>query len=646
MLVTLTDGRQKLFSHPVTIQAAIAAIDQGLANKMVAASLNGCVKDTSTSIQEDVLLEVITAEDPAGLSIVRHSAAHLLAQAVKKLFPEAKMAIGPVIEDGFYYDFSFHRAFTPDDLKIIEKTMQELVKADLAVARQVYTRDDALHLFERLNETYKVEMIRGIPDSESLTVYQQGDFLDLCRGPHVPRTGFLKAVRLTKVAGAYWRGDSRNEMLQRIYGTAWADQHALSLYLKRLEEAEKRDHRVIGKKMSLFHFQQEAPGNVFWHPNGWTMVRLIRQYIRHFVESVGYQEVHTPQLVELSLWEKSGHLAKFDQDMFICHSENHHFAIKPMSCPCHVQIFKQGLKSYRDLPVRYAEFGSCHRNEPSGTLHGLMRLRAFTQDDGHIFCMEDQIEAEVLAFIGQLQKAYAYFGFKDILYILSTRPEKRVGEETKWDQAEQALAKALDAAGVPWKTAPGEGAFYGPKIEFSLQDCLGRVWQCGTVQVDFSTAQRLEAYYIDREGTKAYPVMLHRAILGSVERFLGILLEHYIELPLWLAPVQVVLMNITDQQASYVSSLTAQLQKGGFRAKADLRNEKIGYKIREHTITRVPYQVIIGDREMSDRTLSVRRLSGDQGVSGDRAGSVTVEEFLAHLHKQVELYQADEVTEH
>ncbi len=628
--ITLADGSQKAFSQALTVQAVAESIAAGLARAAVAGEVDGQLVDTSFPIEQDADVKIITGKDDAGLEVIRHSTAHLLAQAVKALFPSAQVTIGPVIENGFYYDFAFERAFTPDDLKAIEGKMKELAKANFTVERKVLSREEAIKLFENMGEHYKVEIIKEIPEGETVTAYQQGDFIDLCRGPHVPRTGLLKAFKLTKLAGAYWRGDSNNEMLQRVYGTAWADKQDLKDYLHRLEEAEKRDHRVLAKKMDLFHFQPEAPGNVFWHPNGWTIVRAIRDYIRQMLIKAGYQEINTPQLVDGKLWELSGHKAKFDDDMFMSSSENREYIIKPMNCPCHVQVFKQGVTSYRDLPIRYAEFGSCHRNEPSGTLHGLMRLRGFVQDDAHIFCMESQIQEEVSAFIDQIHTLYKDFGFTEVIHKLSTRPEKRVGSDEVWDKAEKALEVALNNKGVEWELQPGEGAFYGPKIEFSLRDCLGRVWQCGTIQVDFSMPERLGAHYIAEDGSKQPPVMLHRAMLGSTERFLGVLLEHYGgKLPLWLAPVQVVIMNITDRQAEYVQKIEKTLQKSGFRAKSDLRNEKIGFKIRGHTIARVPYQVVIGDRELENEQLAVR------GPDGSESTVMTLDDFVAKLKAEV-----------
>jgi threonyl-tRNA synthetase len=628
--ITLADGSQKAFSDALTVQAVAESIASGLARAAVAGEVDGQLVDTSFPIEQDADVKIITGKDEAGLEVIRHSAAHLLAQAVKELFPKAQVTIGPVIENGFYYDFALERPFTPDDLKQVEAKMKELAKANLTVERKVLSRDEAIALFTEMGEHYKVQIIKEIPAGETVTTYKQGDFIDLCRGPHVPRTGLLKAFKLTKLAGAYWRGDSNNEMLQRVYGTAWADKQGLKDYLHRLEEAEKRDHRILAKKMDLFHFQPEAPGNVFWHPNGWTIVRVIRNYIRDMLVKAGYQEINTPQLVDGKLWELSGHKAKFDDDMFMSSSENREYIIKPMNCPCHVQVFKQGVTSYRDLPIRLAEFGSCHRNEPSGTLHGLMRLRGFVQDDAHIFCMESQVQEEVGAFIDQIHKLYKDFGFTDVIHKLSTRPEKRVGSDEVWDKAEQALELALNNKDVEWELQPGEGAFYGPKIEFSLRDCLGRVWQCGTIQVDFSMPERLGANYIAEDGSKQPPVMLHRAMLGSTERFLGVLLEHYGgKLPLWLAPIQVVIMNITDRQAEYVQKIEKTLQKSGFRVKSDLRNEKIGFKIRGHTIARVPYQVVIGDRELENEQLAVR------GPDGSESTVMTLSDFVAKLSEEV-----------
>lgn len=631
LVIKLPDGSIKEFSEPVTAQKVAESICDGLAKSALAAKVDGRLVDTSYLIEEDTAFEIITDKDPEGLKIIRHSVAHLLAHAVKELFPTALITVGPVIQDDFYYDFVFERSFSQEDLEKIERKMHEIVKADLMVEQKLLTREEALTLFGGMNEKYKVEIIKDIPEGEILTVYQQGNFIDLCRGPHVPRTGLLKAFKLTKLGGAYWRGNSKNEMLQRIYGTAWADTKALKSHLSSLEEAKQRDHRVLGKKMDLFHFQAESPGNVFWHPKGWSIILQMREYISNLTQKYGYQEVNTPQLIEAKLWNKSGHLEKFSDDIFSFPMRPQQYVIKPMSCPAHVQIFNQGIKSYRDLPIRYSEFGICHRNEPSGTLHALMRLRGFVQDDGHIFCTEEQIRGEMLAFIDQLHEVYADFGFHEVIHKLSTRPEKRVGSDEVWTKAEQALAEALDEKGIDWEILPGGGAFYGPKIEFSLRDCLGRIWQCGTAQVDFSISKRLGAYYVDKDGLKKTPVMVHRAMLGSFERFLGILLEEYAgKLPLWLAPVQVVVMNITNWQANYVKKIVENLQNLGIRTTSDLRNEKIGFKIRECAIARVPYQVIIGDREVADKTLAVRALENDH-----KSTDLTFEEFARQLQAEI-----------
>jgi len=625
LTIILPDGSKREFQHPVTALQVAESISPNLAKATVAAVVNDQLVDATLLIEKDATIKLITDRDDASLEVIRHSSAHLLAHAVKALFPTAQVTIGPVIEDGFYYDFAF-RAFTPEDLEKIEAKMTELAKANFTVTRKVISRNEAIKLFEGMGEHYKVQIIRDIPENEMLTIYEQDDFVDLCRGPHVPRTGLLKAFKLTKLAGAYWRGDSKNEMLQRVYGTAWQDSKKLKEYLDRIEEAKKRDHREIAKKMDLFHLQQEAPGMIFWHPNGWTMVNVMRDRIREVLRKGGYQEINTPQLVDVSLWEQSGHMAKFDAGIFTSESENRNYAVKPMNCPCHIQVYKQGIKSYRDLPIRYAEFGCCHRNEPSGTLHGIMRLRGFVQDDAHIFCTEEQIQSEVAAFIDQLHGLYKDFGFTDILYKLALRPEKRVGSDAIWDKAEKALADALDAKSLIYDRLPGEGAFYGPKIEFHLRDCLGRTWQCGTVQIDFSMPERLEAHYIDENGEKKPPVMIHRAMLGSTERFLGILIEHYAgHFPIWLAPVQAVVMNITDKQIEYVDKVTKKLQNLGFRVNADLRNEKIGFKIREHTIARVPYQLVIGDREVESETVSVR------ACGSDKSEAMTLDTFVEKL---------------
>jgi len=609
--VTLPDNSQRHYERAVTVAEIAADIGAGLARAALAGKVDGRLVDTSHLIAEDARLAIVTDRDEEGLEILRHSAAHLLAQAVKSLFPAAQVTIGPVIADGFYYDFAFERPFTPEDLQAIEKKMMALAAADLPVIRSEMSREEAIGFFLEMGEAYKAGIIEAIPAHEILSLYRQGDFVDLCRGPHVPSTGRLKAFKLTKLAGAYWRGDSRNEMLQRIYGTAWPNKKALKAYLHRLEEAEKRDHRKIGRQLDLYHTQEEAPGMVFWHDKGWVIYRAVEHYIREQLQHHDYQEVRTPQIVDRSLWEKSGHWEKFSADMFTTQVENRDYAVKPMNCPCHVQIFNQGVKSYRDLPLRMAEFGSCHRNEPSGTLHGLMRLRNFVQDDAHIFCTEDQIQSEVAAFMTLLFQVYADFGFHDIIIKLSTRPENRVGDDASWDKAEHALERALNDQGLDWDLQPGEGAFYGPKIEFSLRDCIGRVWQCGTIQVDFSMPGRLGAHYIAEDGSKQPPVMLHRAILGSLERFIGILIEeHAGHFPLWLAPVQAVVMNITDKQAEYAGNVGELLKKQGLRVNLDLRNEKIGFKIREHTLQRVPYLLVVGDREVENRTVAVRTQQG------------------------------------
>jgi threonyl-tRNA synthetase len=628
--ITLPDGSRRQYPQPVTVAEVATDIGAGLARAALAGKLDGKLVDTSYRIEADGTLAIITDKDPEGLEIIRHSTAHLLAQAVKTLFPDAQVTIGPVIEDGFYYDFAYKRPFTDEDLALIEQEMHKLAKRNDAVSRSVMPRDEAIKFFREMGEEYKAQIIEEIPAHEPISLYRQGDFVDLCRGPHVPSTGKLKAFKLTKVAGAYWRGDSRNEMLQRIYGTAWSTKDALNAYLHRLEEAEKRDHRKIGRQLDLFHTQEEAPGMVFWHDHGWRIYQQVVGYIREQLRDHGYQEVHTPQVLDRSLWERSGHWEKFSDLMFTTESEKHEYAIKPMNCPGHVQIFNQGLKSYRDLPLRMAEFGSCHRNEPSGTLHGIMRVRHFTQDDAHIFCTEDQIQGEVSAFIDLLFMVYADFGFRDIIVKLSTRPEKRVGSDESWDKAEHALEFALNAKGLPWELEPGEGAFYGPKVDFSLRDSLDRVWQCGTVQVDFSMPGRLGAHYIAEDGSKQVPVMLHRAILGSLERFIGILLEEYAgALPGWLAPVQAVVLTITDKQAAYARDVENILKKHGFRIECDLRNEKIGFKIRQHTLRRVPYLLVTGKREVEEGTVAVRTRKGED------LGPMPVEAFAEKLTRDI-----------
>ncbi|HAT8325907.1 TPA: threonine--tRNA ligase [Legionella pneumophila] len=614
--VKLPDGNVKHFEAPLTIYDVAHHISPGLAKAAIAGRVDGVLVDTSYLIKEDCSLIIVTEKHEDSLEIIRHSTAHLLAQAVKALFPSAQVTIGPVIEDGFYYDFAFERSFTPDDLSLIEAKMHELAKANLSITRRELPRNEAIQYFKGLGEEYKAKIIADIPENESLSLYRQGDFEDLCRGPHVPSTGFLKAFKLTKVAGAYWRGDSNNEMLQRIYGTAWADKKSLEEYLFRLEEAEKRDHRKLGKALDLFHFQDIAPGMVFWHPKGWTIYQELEHYMRNRLVDFGYQEIRTPQLVDRSLWEKSGHWANFRDEMFVTETENRHYAVKPMSCPCHVQIYNHGLKSYRDLPLRLSEFGNCHRCEPSGALHGLMRVRNMVQDDAHIFCTEDQIQSEVAMMLELVQSVYKDFGFTEIKYRLALRPEKRVGSDDVWDKAETALKLAMQGRNIEWVDAPGEGAFYGPKIECSLSDCLGRIWQCGTIQVDFSMPARLEASYVAEDGSKQTPVMLHRAILGSFERFMGILIEHYAgKLPLWLSPVQAVVLTISEKQNEYAEKVRKSLQKRGVRANFDLRNEKIGFKIREHTLQKIPYLLVVGDKEVENCQVAVRTRDGiDLGV--------------------------------
>ena len=621
--ITLPDGSQRVFDNPVSVADVAADIGAGLAKATLAGVVDGDVVDASHLIEQDATLAIVTDRSDEALDIIRHSSAHLLAMAVKQLFPSAQVTIGPVIEDGFYYDFAFERAFTPEDLEAIEKRMAALSSEDFPVTREEWDRDEAVEFFKGLGEEYKAEIIASIPDDQAIGLYRQGDFIDLCRGPHVPSTGKLSVFKLTKVAGAYWRGDSNNEMLQRIYGTAWTNKKELKAYINRLAEAEKRDHRKIGKKLDLYHMQEEAPGSIFWHQKGWSIYKTIEDFMRNKQVERGYQEIKTPQVVDFSLWEKSGHADKFGDDMFTVTTEDRNYAIKPMNCPCHVQVFNQGLKSYRDLPLRLAEFGACHRNEPSGSLHGIMRVRSFTQDDGHIFCTEDQIQSEVAEFIEFLHEVYADFGFDEIIYRLSTRPEQRVGSDEDWDRAEEALGKALDAKELPWQELPGEGAFYGPKIEFSLKDCIGRVWQCGTMQVDFSMPGRLEAQYVAEDGSRKVPVMLHRALLGSFERFIGILIEQYEgAFPFWLAPEQAAVMNITDSQADYAQEVAKSLQNKGFRAICDLRNEKIGFKIRGHSMQRVPYLLVVGDKEKESRTVAVRTRDGKD------LGSLPIDEVL------------------
>ena len=631
--VKLPDGSIRQFDNPVKVSDVAAAIGPGLAKAALAGKVNGKLVDTSFVIDHDSDVAIVTDKSPEGLDVIRHSTAHLLAYAVKELFSDAQVTIGPVIENGFYYDFSYKRPFTPDDLAAIEKRMAELAKRDLPVTREVWPRDKAVEFFKSIGEHYKAEIIASIPSGEDVSLYREGDFIDLCRGPHVPSTGKLKVFKLMKVAGAYWRGDSKNEMLQRIYGTAWAKKEEQDAHLHMLEEAEKRDHRRLAKQLDLFHMQDEAPGLVFWHPHGWTIWQQIEQYMRRVYQENGYQEVKCPQILDRTLWEKSGHWDNYKENMFTTSSENRDYAVKPMNCPGHVQIFNTGLRSYRELPLRYGEFGACHRNEPSGALHGIMRVRGFTQDDGHIFCSEAQIQPEVAKFIDLLIDTYRDFGFTDIIYKLSTRPTKRVGSDETWDVAEKALADALNGKGVTWEKVPGEGAFYGPKIEFSLQDSIGRVWQCGTIQVDFSMPARLGAEYVDEDNTRKTPVMLHRAIVGSMERFIGILLENYAgALPVWLAPVQVVVMNISANQSGYAETVVGQLRRAGIRANADLRNEKITYKIREHSLQKLPYQVIVGDKERAAQTVAVRTRKGED------LGQMSLQAFTERLqHEALQL---------
>ena len=629
-VITLPDGSNREFDNAVTVMDVAQSIGSGLAKATLAGRVNNVLVDASTLIDKDASLQIITAKDEEGVDVIRHSTAHLLAQAVKQLFPEAQVTIGPVIENGFYYDFSYQRPFTPDDLKAIEIKMQQLVAEDIVISRSVLSRDAAVSFFKDLGENYKAELIESISAEQELSLYQQGGFTDLCRGPHVPSTGKLSSFKLMKIAGAYWRGNSENEMLQRIYGTAWGDKKELQAYLHRLEEAEKRDHRKLAKTLDLFHTQEEAPGMVFWHEKGWIIYQQIEQFIREKLRVNGYGEVKTPQLVDRTLWEKSGHWDKFGAMIFTTHSEHRDYAIKPMNCPCHVQIYNQGIKSYRDLPIRIAEFGSCHRNEPSGTLHGLMRVRNFVQDDAHIFCTENQIQDEVSVFIDMLFSVYKDFGFEEVIMKLSTRPENRVGDDSVWDKAESALELALNNKGLKWDLQPGEGAFYGPKIEFSLKDCIGRVWQCGTIQVDFSMPGRLGATYIAEDGSKQVPVMLHRAILGSLERFLGILIEEYAgTFPVWLAPVQVMVINIADRHADYASKIMRDLEQQGIRVKIDLRNEKIGFKIREHSMQRVPYLVIIGDKELEEKNITVRTQKGED------LGGLSVNDFAGLVKQEI-----------
>ncbi len=630
-VIRLPDGSERTFDAPVTVFDVAQSIGAGLARAALAGKVNGTLVDTSYLITDNVDLAIVTDRDADGLEIIRHSTSHLMAYAVKELFPEAQVTIGPVIDNGFYYDFSYKRPFTPEDLEAIEKRMAELAKRDIPVTRKVLPRDEAVAYFKSIGEKYKAELIESIPQGEDVSLYTEGDFTDLCRGPHVPSTGRLKVFKLMKVAGAYWRGDSKNEMLQRVYGTAWAKKEDLDAYLHMLEEAEKRDHRKLGKQLDFFHMQDEAPGMVFWHPRGWTLWQEVEQYMRAKFVEYGYQEVRTPMVMDRVLWEKSGHWENYRDNMFTTASENRDYAVKPMNCPGHVQIFNNGLHSYRDLPLRLAEFGCCHRNEPSGALHGLMRVRGFTQDDAHIFCTEDQIQGEVADFIVMLQKVYADFGFSDVLVKLSTRPEKRVGSDETWDKAEAALAAALNQNHLAFDLQPGEGAFYGPKIEFTLKDSLGRLWQCGTIQLDFNLPVRLGAEYVAEDNSRKPPVMLHRAIVGSMERFLGILIENFAgAMPLWLSPVQAVVMNITDAQSEYVENVVAELKKNGLRAIADLRNEKINYKIREHSLQKMPYLLVAGEREMQSGQVAVRTRKGED------LGFMPLQTLIERLRGEVE----------
>ncbi|GHE28612.1 threonine--tRNA ligase [Vulcaniibacterium thermophilum] len=627
--ITLPDGSRREFEKPITVMELAASIGAGLAKATVAGEVDGKLVDACDVIDRDARVRIITPKDPEGVEIIRHSCAHLVGHAVKQLYPTAKMVIGPVIEDGFYYDIWYERPFTPDDLVAIEKRMAELIAKDYDVIKRMTPREEVIAVFKSRGEDYKLRLIEDMPDEKAMGLYHHEEYVDMCRGPHVPNTRFLKAFKLTRISGAYWRGDSKNEQLQRIYGTAWADRKQLDAYIQRMEEAEKRDHRRIGKQQDLFHLQEEAPGLVFWHPKGWAIWQVVEQYMRRVYRESGYQEVRCPQILDVSLWQKSGHWDNYKENMFFTESEKRTYAVKPMNCPGHVQIYNAGLHSYRDLPIRYGEFGSCHRNEPSGALHGILRVRGFTQDDGHVFCLESQIESEVAAFHRQALKVYADFGFSDIQIKIALRPEKRLGDDATWDRAEEALRSALRAAGVDWQELPGEGAFYGPKIEYHLRDAIGRTWQLGTMQVDFMMPGRLGAEYVDENSQRRHPVMLHRAIVGSMERFIGILIEHYAgQFPAWLAPVQAVVMNITDAQAEYVAEVEKTLANQGFRVRADLRNEKIGYKIREHTLQRVPYLLVAGDREREQGTVAVRTRGGED------LGTMTVAEFASRLRDE------------
>ncbi|HET7655818.1 MAG TPA: threonine--tRNA ligase [Luteimonas sp.] len=628
--ITLPDGSRREFEHPVTVAEVASSIGPGLAKAALAGKVDGKLVDTSHRIERDAALEIVTDKHPDALEILRHSTAHLLAQAVQRLFPGAQVTIGPVIDNGFYYDFAYERPFTPEDLPAIEEEMKKIVKEAHQVSRTVKSRDEATKFFRDMGEEYKAQIIESIPADEELSLYSQGEFTDLCRGPHVPSTDKLRSFKLMKVAGAYWRGDHNNQMLSRIYGTAWLNDKDLKAYLTMLEEAEKRDHRRIAKQQDLFHLQEEAPGLVFWHPKGWSVWQVVEQYMRKVYRDTGYGEVRCPQILDVELWKKSGHWDNYQDNMFFTESEKRTYALKPMNCPGHVQVFKQGLHSYRDLPIRYGEFGACHRNEPSGALHGILRVRGFTQDDGHVFCTEGQIEAEVTAFHAQAMKVYSDFGFRDVQVKLALRPEPRLGDDATWDKAEDALRAALRSAGVEWEELPGEGAFYGPKIEYHLKDAIGRTWQLGTMQVDFMMPGRLGAEYVDEHSQKRHPVMLHRAIVGSMERFIGILIEHHAGLwPTWLAPVQAVVMNITDAQADWVAEVQKTLTNQGLRVESDLRNEKIGYKIREHTLQRVPYLLVVGDREKDNGMVAVRTRGGED------LGTMSVADFAARLQSEI-----------
>ena len=628
--ITLPDGSQRSFDHPVSVADVAASIGAGLAKATLAGKVDGRLVDACDIIDSDATLQIITPKDEEGLEIIRHSCAHLIGHAVKQLYPTAKMVIGPVIDDGFYYDIAYERSFTPEDMAAIEARMRELIAADYDVIKKVTPRAEVIEVFKARGEDYKLRLVEDMPNETAMGLYYHEEYIDMCRGPHVPNTRFLKAFQLTRISGAYWRGDAKNEQLQRIYGTAWADKKQLAAYIQRIEEAEKRDHRKIGKRLGLFHTQEEAPGMVFWHPNGWTIYQVLEQYMRNLQRASGYKEIKTPQVVDRVLWERSGHWEHYSHAMFTTESESRDYAIKPMNCPCHVQVFNQGLKSYRELPLRLAEFGSCHRNEPSGSLHGLMRVRGFTQDDAHIFCTDEQVESEASDFIALTLQVYRDFGFDDVELKLSTRPDSRVGDDALWDQAEKGLESALNKAGLKWDLQPGEGAFYGPKIEFSLRDCLGRVWQCGTLQLDFMLPGRLGAQYVAEDGSRKAPVMLHRAILGSFERFIGILIEHYAgDFPAWLAPTQAAILNITDNQAAFCSEVEKSLNEMGYRATADLRNEKIGFKIREHTLHKTPYLLVVGDREVESHTVAVRTREGKD------LGSMTVTEFSEFLARAV-----------